>query len=143
MLFFWPSRHLFATLGKQMHFGFPFGGVQRVFRTPQLHGRVKNLCDVAHTDTPTQHTRYMICRQRKVCYRTRTGTDAFSVVSCVLHPCLLLSPIPFHISSFLLWKRRRQRKPNHHRGSLATERDHGSGMCMCMYVCVSVSVHFP
>ena len=39
--FSWPSIHLFATPGKQMDFGFPFGGVQRVLRTPQPHGRVK------------------------------------------------------------------------------------------------------
>ena len=47
-LFFFRGRpyRLFATLGKQMHFGFPFGGVQRVLRTPQLHGRVKQVARV-------------------------------------------------------------------------------------------------
>ena len=44
--FSWPSTHLFATLGKQMHFGFPFGGVQRVLRTPQRHGTVKHIARV-------------------------------------------------------------------------------------------------
>ena len=54
-VFSWPSIHLFATLGKQMHFGFPFGGVQRVLRIPQPHGRVNQYskCDAAHTDSPT------------------------------------------------------------------------------------------
>ena len=37
--------------------GFLLVGVQRVFRTPQLHGRVTlvDMCDAAHTDSPTQH----------------------------------------------------------------------------------------
>ena len=37
------------------------------FRTPQLHGRAtqKSMCDVAHTDSPTQHTKCIIHAQRK------------------------------------------------------------------------------
>ena len=38
--FSWSSIHLFGTLGKNMHFGFPLGGHTTVLRTPQLHGRV-------------------------------------------------------------------------------------------------------
>ena len=77
--------------------------------------------------------------------RTRTGSDAFSVDSCALHPSLLLL---ISRRSFCgrgdARKKRRQRKRNHHGRSLATERDHESGMCfVCVFVCMSVSVDIP
>ena len=70
--FSWPSIHFFATLCKQMHFGFPFGGVQRVLCTPQLHGRVKNFASV-------MHTRCITCGQRKVCF-----TEECLIVRCIV-----------------------------------------------------------
>ena len=67
--FSWPSIHLNATLGKQMLFGFPFGeraaGVAYSAATRQ--GNTCSKCDVAHTDSPTQHTRCMIRTQRIAC----------------------------------------------------------------------------
>ena len=69
-VFSWPSIHLCATLGKQMHFGFSFwwrtAGAAYPAATQQ--GKTKSKCDVAQTDSPTQHTRGMISTQRKVCF---------------------------------------------------------------------------
>ena len=85
--FSWPSIHLFATFGKHMQFGFPFGG-----RT------ACSKCDVAHTDSPTQHTRCLIRTQRKarsteeyfiiIIHRTITSSSAFPVSSRAFHPSL-------------------------------------------------------
>ena len=67
--FSWPSIHLFATLGKQMHFGFPFGGRAAgvAYSAATRQGNTCSKCDEAHKDSPTQHTRCMIRTQRKAC----------------------------------------------------------------------------
>ena len=60
--FSWPSLHLFATVG--VSFWWAYRGC---CVPPQLHGQgdTYRMCDVAHTDSSIQHTRYMMCRQRK------------------------------------------------------------------------------
>ena len=52
--FSWPSIHLFATLGKQLHFGSLFGGRPAGVAYPVAtrQGNTKSKCDVAHTDSP-------------------------------------------------------------------------------------------
>ena len=53
--FSWPCRHLFATLGKHMHFGFPSGGRTAGVAYPAAtrQGNTKSKCNVAHTNSPT------------------------------------------------------------------------------------------
>ena len=58
ILFFVASIHLFATLGKQVHFGLHFAGrTASVLRTPQLHGRVTHIASVMlRTQVPRHST---------------------------------------------------------------------------------------
>ena len=109
--FSWPSKHLFATLGKQMHFGFPFGGrTAGVAATRQ--GNTYSKCDVPHTDSPTQHTKCMIRTQRKASSTEERATAShtapelapmhFFVDSCALRPSLHPSLLPSHPFSTLL-----------------------------------------
>ena len=76
-------------------------------------------------------------------HRTRMGSDAFYVDSDVLHLVLLFLLLPSHIRRSICGREdaretRSQIKPNHHGRSLATQRDHESGMCMCMCMCMCV-----
>ena len=86
--FSWPSMHLFATLGKQMHCGFPFAGRPAgvAYTAAARQGKPYSKCDVAHTDSTTLHTRCMIRTQR-----TTTSPKAFPASSRALHPSLLPS----------------------------------------------------
>ena len=60
------SIHLFATHGKCIS-GFLLVGVQRVLRTlaATAQGNIFGKCDVAQTDSPTQHTKCMTRTQRE------------------------------------------------------------------------------
>ena len=74
--FSWPSIHLFATLGKQMHFGFPIGGRTAGVACPAAtrQGDTYSKCDAAHTESPTQYTRCMIRTQAKHVPQKSTST---------------------------------------------------------------------
>ena len=87
----------------------------------------------------------MIRRQRKVCVTEECLIVRLIVPELALVRFLwilalftLLFSLLCEEESFLLWKRRRQRKPNHHGRSLATERDRESGVYMyvCMCLCI-------
>ena len=90
--FSWPSIDLFATLGKHMLFGFPFGGRTAGVAYPAAtrQGNTYSKCDVAaHTDSPADqmhntYTAQTVFHRRvldRVIHRTRTSPKAFPASS--------------------------------------------------------------
>ena len=89
-VFSWPSMHLFATIGKHMHDGFPCGGHTAgvAFPAATRQGNTCSKCDVAHAhrfpdtahqmhDTYTAQSTFHTRARDRVTHRTSFGSDTF------------------------------------------------------------------